>query len=566
MAAPTETRKQRYERLWTELDTEYASWRSHQRELYEFILPRQPRFLAQDVTTAGTKKHRSIIDSTATASVRTMSAGMMSGLTSPARPWFMLTVPDRGLADLTSVKRWLHDVAEALRDVHDRSNLYKALPLAYQDLGVAGTTALLVLEDDEDDMRVYHLPVGSYRLLTDKRGKVAGMMRRFTMTVRQLVEEFGEENLSQHSKNLWDTGHRETKVEVVHAIVPNEQHDERKLDAKYKKWASCYYEGTAAGKSPREDDGFLRESGFDLFPVLAPRWGQTGEDVYGWSPAMDVLGTIKGLQRAKKDKAKGIAKQVDPALVGPTALRNERVSQLPGDITYSDVTQQAQGGLRPIHEVRIDLQWLLHDIAEMRAEVREAFFADLFKMFSNDQRNQPPTAREVQERHEEKLLQLGPVLETLDDELLAPLIDLTFAFLERTGRLPPPPPEIQGMPLKVVFVSILAQAQKMLGIGAVERFIGFIGGSLAQIKPEALDKINADQVVDDYADMLGVPPEMVHSDDEVTEIRQARAAQQAQQQQMMMEQEQAKTAHTLSQTDTTDKNALTDMLRSVGAA
>ena len=137
-------------------------------------------------------------------------------------------------------------------------------------------------------------------------------------------------------------------------------------------------------------------------------------------------------------------------------------------------------------------------------------------------------------RHEEKLMMLGPIAERLHNEMLAPLVENTFSRMVRAGMMRPgmelePPKELQGQALEVEFISTLAQAQRAVGVQSIDRLIGTIG-SVANIKPEVLDKLDADQLVDAYADMLGVDPSLIVADKQVAMIRQDRAkAAQAQQ-------------------------------------
>jgi hypothetical protein len=166
------------------------------------------------------------------------------------------------------------------------------------------------------------------------------------------------------------------------------------------------------------------------------------------------------------------------------------------------------------------------DIQDVRGRIRSAFYADLFLMLAN-QTDTRMTATEVAERHEEKLLMLGPVLERLHNEMLDPMVEMTFDRMLAAGIVPPPPPDIQGQNLNVEFVSMLAQAQQAVGTNSVDRFVATLG-SVAQLKPEVLDKLDADKWADAYSDMLGVDPELVVPSQEVARIRQARA--QAQQQ------------------------------------
>ena len=124
---------------------------------------------------------------------------------------------------------------------------------------------------------------------------------------------------------------------------------------------------------------------------------------------------------------------------------------------------------------------------------------------------------------------LGPVLERLHDELLSPLIDRTFERCAKAGILPKPPEVLRGMEVNIEFISTLAQAQRIVSARGVDRLLGTLG-SISAIWPEAKDKINIDQVIDDYGDMYGVNPEIIVPDEVVAEIRAARAqAAQAQQ-------------------------------------
>mgnify|MGYP000378984054 CR=1 FL=1 len=73
---------------------------------------------------------------------------------------------------------------------------------------------------------------------------------------------------------------------------------------------------------------------------------------------------------------------------------------------------------------------------------------------------QPDTARAVAEKHEEKLLMLGPVLERLHNELLEPLVAFTFERCLQTGILPPPPEELDELDRRIIQLKIEREAVK----------------------------------------------------------------------------------------------------------
>lgn len=555
MPMKNETLKEQLTKQLGMLEQEHTTFEPHWRELSDFIIPRGSRFLTSEAN-RGDRRNNKIVDPTATMANRTLSSGMMSGITSPARPWFKLATPDPEMMDYGPVKLWLETVQNRMNDMFNKSNLYQSLPIIYSSLGTFGTGALAVLEDDEDVIRTMPFPVGSYYIANSPRLSVDTCFRKFSMTVRQLVREFGLNSVSSSTKSAFENGTYEKWVDVVHAVYPNMNRETGKMNAKNKAFRSVYFE--VGG----DNDKVLRESGYDEFPIMAPRWEVNGEDVYGSScPGMIALGQVKALQLEQRRKAQQIDKQTNPPMIGPTSLKTQRVSLLPGDITYVDQVTGAEG-LRPAYMVNPNLGDLLGDIQDTRQLINSAYFVDLFMMLQNvNTRSMPVEA--VIEMKEEKLLMLGPVLERLNDEFLDPLIDRAFSMMARKNMLPPPPDVMQGMPLRIEYISVMAQAQKAIGLSSLERFVGFVG-NLASAKPEALDKLDVDQAIDNYAVMSGVSPTVVVPQEQAQQTRNDRAQQHQQAMALQTGMAAVQGAKTLSEVKTADPNLLTALAGAAG--
>jgi hypothetical protein len=541
----------KYLARWGYLKTERASWFSHWQEISTRLLPRAGRFFVQD-RNKGNKRHNQIYDSTATQALSVLAAGMMSGMTSPARPWFRLTTGDDDLDAYPPVKVWLDQVSRLMLKIFQSSNTYRALHTMYEELGAFGTGVSIMSDDFRSVIHHHPLTAGEYALTTDWRGDVTTLYREFQKTVAQIVKEFGYKACSPTVQNLYDRGNLEAWITLIHAIEPRADRDPSKSDPLNMPWQSVYFE---IGGNQQH---CLRESGFKRFPVLAPRWVVRGGDIYGESPAMTALGDINQLQHEQLRKAQGIDYQTKPPLVAPTSMKNRDVEMLPGGITYVD-SANPHGGIRSAFEAQINLNYLLEDIRDVRDRIRGCFFADLFLMLAN-QADTRMTATEVAERHEEKLLMLGPVLERLQNELLDPLIENTFDAIIDAGITPPPPEELQGRPLNVDLIGMLAQAQRAVGTNSIDRFVGNIG-AVAQFKPEVLDRFNADRWVEIYSDSLGLDPQIVVPADQAQAIREQRAQAQAQAQQAALAEQQASTAAKLASAKTDQPNALTDATR-----
>lgn len=536
---------------WGQLRNERESWMAHWKEISDYLLPRSGRFFVDD-RNRGDKRHNNIYDSTGTRALRVLAAGMMAGMTSPARPWFRLTTSDPQLDESAAVKAWLADVTRLMQMVFAKSNTYRALHSMYEELGAFGTASTIVLADFNSVIHHYTLTTGEFAMAADHRGQINTLYREFQMTVAQMVREFGRNNCSPTVQTLFDRGALEQWVTIMHAIEPRVDRDVTKRDDRNMAWKSVYFEHGG------NEDQILRDSGFKEFPALCPRWATTGGDIYGNSPAMEALGDIKQLQHEQLRKAQGIDYKTKPPLQAPTSLKSRDVDTLPGGISFVD-SAAPNGGIRSAFEVNIDLSHLLADIQDVRERIKGSFYADLFLMLANGT-NPQMTATEVAERHEEKLLMLGPVLERMHNEILDPLIEMTFSRMVEANIVPPPPDELQGMELNVEFVSMLAQAQRAIATNSVDRFVGNLG-AVAGIKPEVLDKFDADRWADAYADMLGIDPELIVPGEQVALIRKQRAeAAQAQQQAAMLNQG-ADTAQKLGSVDTSKQSALTDVTR-----
>jgi len=533
---------------WGQLKSERASWFAHWQELTSYILPRNGRYFRQD-RDRGYRRHNNIYDSTGTRALRILGAGMMSGATSPARQWFRLATPDPELNSYEPVKLWLDDVTKRMQRVFQKSNTYNALHQMYEELGTFGTAATILLPDYQTVIHNYPLTCGEYCISTDAKGRVCTLYREFEMTVSQVVKEFGLEKCSVSVQNMYRTGNLDQWVPVIHCIEPRADRDIGKRDAKNMPWGSYYFE--IGG----EEGVFLRESGFQYFPALCPRWSVIGGDIYGNSPGMEALGDIKQLQHEQLRKAQAIDYQTKPPLQVPASMKNRDVETLPGGVSYYD---GQSNGIKTAFEVNLNLQYLLNDIMDCRERVRGSFYADLFLMLANTP-NTRMTATEVAERHEEKLLMLGPVLERLHNELLSPLVDITFTRMVAAGALPPAPQELQGMDLNVEFVSMLAQAQRAIGTNAVDRFVGNLG-AIARMKPDILDKFDQDQWADVYSDMLGVDPSLIVADKQVAILRDARNQAMAAKEQAAAMQQTSQSVKNMAQAPTGQQNALTDVM------
>ena len=518
VVTPTE----RWQRRWAELDNGFASWRTRYAEIARFVWP----FGWRDTTTARNRdadKLRDIIDNTPVLGIGTLAAGLQSGATSPARPWFALRASDPRVRKVKATSLWLDDATREVQDAMARSNVYRGLHTIYQNLGGYGTGVGILEEHPTALVQLRVIPTGEYRLATNWNDEVDTLYRQFRTTVGAVVRRFGETAVSETVRDAYRNGHHEREVTIMQVIEPREGGVTGHAEAARRPWTNVYLElggnaHTHGGAAPGVWH-VLHEGGYDFFPVVAPRWTRPDGDVYGHGPGHVMLGDSKQLQHQQSKKALAIDLHVEPALRAPSSLRGQDIERLPGGITYSDESFER------LVPVDIDLSALLVDIQDVRTRIDRACFRDLFQMLQLSDSGRM-TAREVAERHEEKLTALGPMLEALDTELLRPLVMHVFRRLIEAGRIPPPPPELRGVDLGVEFTSVLAQAQRVSQVVAIERAAGVIG-IVASLDPSAVDNFDGDGAALAAMESIGVPAAVVRDPKARDALRAARAQAQA---------------------------------------
>lgn len=497
----------------------------HWKDLRDYIQPFRGRF-------AGEKPDQhepymgKIIDGTALRARRVLSAGMQSGLTSPSRQWFKLSVHDPDLADTYEIREWCDEVQRRMLVVMAGSSFYHALHSVYDEIATFGTGTMFILPDFDSVIDCRTLTVGTYYLGRAQHDYIDSVYRDMFMTAGAIAAEFGKENCSNAVVTAAEKA-PDTIFEVRHAIEPDENNERFP-------YRSVYWEPSAPS------DTILRISGFKSQPFMTPRWHAIDTDIYGYGPGSEALPDAKTLQVMARDRAEGIKKQVAPPVVADAALRGSEVRTHPNGITYAPAGRVGPM-IQPLYNVPLDIADLQTSITEVQESIKSTMYVDMFLML-NQSDNPQMTAREVIERHDEKMLGLGPVLERLEWELLTPAIDRIYNIMNDAGLIPEPPDSIQGQEIKIEFTSILAQAQQMMGLKPIEQIISF-AGSLAGVDPSVMDGLNLDEALREYSHMVGSPEKILRSEQEIQQIRQQREQQQQQMQQAQQEQQEATAAN-----------------------
>lgn len=491
-----------------------------------------------DAANKARRKDLMIANGTAWLANLAFSAGIMSGLTPPSRQWFKFSFSNSQNEDIEA-GRVLDKRQEIVEYILHRSNFYNSVHACYMELA-HGQAPLGVFASSETGVRFQNYTIGTYYLSSGANGKVDTFCREFQMTADQLLEQFGENNLPQTVKDALqnESGRYNKQFKTYWMVCPNKYRTVGKPGRSNMPYSSLYWIANTA-----EDSGFLYTGGFEEFPVPTARYQVIEGSPYGKGPGWYAEGDAKMLQMMKKDLLTTAELMVKPPMKGPADVGiNGGVNLIPGGYTHVN-NMTGNNAIEPLFQVPTNPQWLAQEIIKTEESIKRIYSADLFLMLDAIE-NKQMTAREVMERQQEKLQQLGPVVERMQDEFLSPIIERCYNIAERMGIFEPLPEElaerIAEEEIKIEYISPLAQAQKMSGLVNIEQAVSFVS-QMAQIYPEALKSVDPIGTIKRYFNLLGAPAVMQRSKEEIDKLIQAEkeAMREQEEQEYMMRQAQA---------------------------
>jgi hypothetical protein len=501
------------------LESDRATWEDHWQDILDYVMPRKADI--SFVRAKGTKRTEVLYDSTAITANNLLAASLQGTLTSPSLPWFHLKLRDKELNENRDVQLWLEDSARRMYDTFNESNFNTEVHELYLDLCSVGTGSMFVEEGNNgfetEGIHFNTLHIAEYFIQENINGQVDTLYRKYKLTARQAIEEFGEDNLGE--KILEASKNKPDKMfNFIHAVEPTKDYERALGKANTKlPFHSCHV--------CVEDKMVVRTGGYNEFPYLVPRWAKATGEIFGRSPSYNALPDIKTLNKAVEIGLKAWAKAIDPPLLVQDDGVIGRVRMTPAGITVV----RNDGAIKPL---QIGSNWQITDMKEtqLRTAIRQAYYSDQLQLQEGPQM----TATEVQVRYELMQRLLGPTLGRFQSEFLNPLIERTFGIMLRAGALMPEPDIIKGQQIDVEYVGPLARSQRMEESVAIERLYG-LAMNVVQVDPTIMDNINHDEAIRLRATLLGVPKTILRGRDEVTELREERAEQQ---QQMALAQQQ----------------------------
>jgi len=518
-------------KLFDVLMTDRKNWDSHWDEVAKFVVPRKDNVYGQ--ASPGEKRANRLFDSEGIRANDELAAFLHGMMTNPSQIWFNLSTGDNELDRNKNVSAWLYDTTNKMIRALNNSNFQTEILETYTDLGSIGTTVLRIEEDDDEIIRFHSSPIYSVAIDENSKGVIDTVIRKFEYSLRQIIQEYGEDMLSEDERTGMSADPNQ-KFEIVHMVSPRGDKDRLgKIGTSKMKFKSVHV--------LRQGQKVLRESGFEEWPYAVPRWSKTNEEKYGRSPAMKSLSDIKMINSMKKVSIQSAQLAGAPPLQIPDNGFLTPLNLQPFGRNYK--RQGLKDKVEPLFvggNVNISIEF----IEMIKQTIRAAFFIDKLNLVENDRM----TATEVMQRRDEQFRLLGPILGRLTRELLKPIIDRVYGIMERKELFKDLPSEIENAKLDIKYVSSIAQAQLTTQSENIVRAIQATGVIL-EFQPEVMDNIDGDALLKHNIDIYNVDPSVIRKDKEVEGIREGRAKQQQQAAEQEQMQAEAETINKVGQVD-----------------
>lgn len=519
---------------WDQRRGEISQWFPHFEDLARVMVPRRMGFTSTLVE--GERRTDHVYDGTPMQAARGLANAIGGMLRPQGIPEIKMKAEDDDIDEMEEAKDWFEDSQNRMKKAfsNPKARYLHASGEKDLDLVVFGTAVMFQGESQARSHLLFqtlHLKDATPCFNDD--GAADGMFRKRNMPVRHLAERFGESKLSDRTREVLKQT-PDKKIEVLHAVLPRENYREGALLAKNLPFMDIWIELEAKHE--------LAEGGFHEFPFIVPRWDTSSGEDMGRSPGMIALPDADTLQSMGETILIAGQRAADPPLAVPNDGSFDAINTFPGGLAYYDIESAMAVRGSPFFPIESGTN--LPITRDMQADTRNQIWAAFFRNVLNLPVQGPQmTATEIIARKKEFIREMGPVAGRLDADDTALTVERAFMLMLRANAFRPIPKILQGRNIRFEYESTVKRIEKQIEASAAKQWAAEII-TLGQVKPEAMDLINVDELGRFTAEADGVPRSIVNGKDTVEAIREQRAEAMAAQQKALAIQQMAEVAKT----------------------
>lgn len=489
-----------------------GDWDHHYEDLARVLATRHEGFTVQ--TVEGSRRGDDIYDGSPMQAARGL-ANAIGSLMRPVggEPWVKIKAADDDVDNTDEATDWLQHASKVLfnKMTSPKSRSIQALGETDFQLVVFGEAPLFVGQHMRHLM-FQSAPLREAFVYFNDDGTPGGMFYFKKFTIREMVNKFGPDRLSEKTAEKYKQNKFDDKIECMRAIVPRAEGRTGAMLARNMPYADYWIEVTA--------EHLLREGGFHEFPYVVPRWDTTSGEDHARSPGMIALPDAETLQAMGETLLVAGERAADPPLFAPDDGSFDPLNTFPGGVSYYDVATAERMRGNPFFTLDngTNVPITLELMQDRREIIFNAFFRHVLNLPVFDHQM---TATEIIERKEEFIREIGPVFGRLETDYTAPTVERCFNILLRAGSFRPIPDILLGKGIRFEYASpIKAARDRVEAMAAREWVLEQI--EFSEADPTALDLVNFEEYGRISARARGVPTAIINDRETVKARAEAR--------------------------------------------
>jgi hypothetical protein len=535
MASRVKILKERYNKLYTEKQL----WFPMYELIGEYVMTRKQSF--QTAAQPGEFLTTLLYSSVAPNANQTMASALIGNLWPNGARSIRLQRP-RNIPDTKENKDYYDQITNIFIDVLDapETGTATALQEYMLDQGAFGISGLLVKKtgDLTDPLRVSAVNVKYFLIDENKDGFVDTIFLDYVWTARQIVQEYGLENVSPRIKEAYEQHDVSTTFKIVQLIEPRVNAPLRPRRNTEYPYTSFHFEF--------QSEKVLRNTGYLNPPLIVTRFLKALGEKQGRSPAMFAMPAIMRLNVVWELLMRAGEKKLDPPLylLDNGALGGDTLDTSPRALNVFNVS--GMGERSPVGQL-FDVGNLqdIYPIAEgLVNDISKAFYIDRLMDLNNETKM---TLGEAQIRDRMRGEGLNSVFKRQETEAFSPLVSTSFNMLLEEGLLgvirgseaekkilraglvplyiPGDVANAMARGQKVYTIKYISPASRVMRTeelqGVVQALDIILGAAPAF--PEMADNYDPDKLVKKLNELSGVDEEILRDMKTVSAIREVRA-------------------------------------------
>lgn len=473
-----------------------ASWYSRLDDVWTYIMP--TRNIERNHSKQSETLFAQVYDSTALNAATSLANQLLTGLTPPWSPWFILTPgPDVPAEMAEDVKAGLFEINRRLYMHLSLSNFVQEMQSSFMDF-IIGTGCIAVEANPNGvGVRYKNVPLSEFAIIASGDGSITRFYRQYEWTQAECLAKY-EKELSKEMREKFKKEPTD-RVKLLDALEPASD-----LSTQVRKITML----------SEHQDTVLSDDVLPYNPYTAFRWGTVPGFDLGVGPAIHAYPDTRTLNTVTELAIKngmlaiaGVYTGRNDGILNPAAVKLE-----PGLILPVMDNDNANPPLRKL-EVGSDFNITQFQTQMLSQRILKAFYADRFGPIDGPSM----TATEVIHRAKVIAQELGATHGRWEAEGARPILQKTLRILAQQD--PTFDIQIDGREVDVVFVSNIAQAQRLQELDNLVQWTQ-MAAQFGQVSPEAGALPKYDDILRRAADYYKVDPRLVRNQQEVGDVMQ----------------------------------------------